>query len=94
MKRFSILCAVLCVGISATPTFAAGLSGGTGTTGAAGGAFGSSATAPGTNSLGTALSSSGHGRRQKGAPLGTGAPAVRRANDRAEQAVHSICRGC
>jgi hypothetical protein len=59
-----------------------------------GGAFGSRATAPGTNSLGTALSSGGRGRRMKGPPLGTGNPAVDREDKRVARTVHSICRGC
>jgi len=59
-----------------------------------GGAFGSRSTAPGTNSLGTALSSGGAGRRMKGPPLGTGNPAVDREDKRVARVVHSICRGC
>ena len=61
-----------------------------------GGAFGSSAAAPGTNSLGTALPSSGRGkRRMKGPPLGTGSPAVDRQDAQVARIVHSsICRGC
>jgi hypothetical protein len=59
-----------------------------------GGAFGASPTAPGTNSLGTALSSGGAGRRMKGPPLGTGNPAIDRDDKRVARIVHSICRGC
>jgi hypothetical protein len=61
-----------------------------------GGAFGSSAAAPGTNSLGTALSSSGRGHgRMKGPPHGTGSPAVDREDKQVARIVHSsICRGC
>jgi hypothetical protein len=61
-----------------------------------GGAFGTSAAAPGTNSLGTALPSSGRGKkRMKGPPLGTGSPAVDREDAQVARIVHSsICRGC
>jgi hypothetical protein len=61
-----------------------------------GGAFGTSAAAPGTNSLGTALPSPGRGKkRMKGPPLGTGSPAVDREDAQVARIVHSsICRGC
>jgi hypothetical protein len=62
-----------------------------------GGAFGSRAAAPGTNSLGTALATSGrgNGRRIKGPPLGTGSAAVDREDAQVARIVHSsICRGC
>jgi hypothetical protein len=59
-----------------------------------GGAFGSSAAAPGTNSLGTALSSSGAGLGPiKGPLLGT-SPAVDREDAKVERMMGSICRGC
>ena len=58
-----------------------------------GGAFGSSAAAPGTNSLGTALSSSGAGRPMKGPVLGT-SPAIDREEAKVEKMLGSICRGC
>lgn len=58
-----------------------------------GGAFGSTATAPGTNSLGTALP--GGGSARAGGPLlGTGSPAVDREDRKAAAMVNSICRGC
>jgi hypothetical protein len=61
---------------------------------AIGGAFGTSAAAPGTNSLGTALSSSdvGHGS-MKGLLRGT-SPGVDREEARVEKMIGSICRGC
>ena len=59
-----------------------------------GGAAGTSPTAPGTNSLGTALSSGGVEGAQKGPPLGTGDPAVDREDARVAKMVQSICRGC
>ncbi len=59
-----------------------------------GGAFGERVTAPGTNSLGTALSSSSFGSHpQKGPPLGT-SPAVDREEARVDRALASVCRGC
>jgi hypothetical protein len=59
-----------------------------------GGAFGTSPTAPGTNSAGTALSSSGTGSAEKGAALGTGDPAVEQQDRKAARMISSICRGC
>jgi hypothetical protein len=59
-----------------------------------GGAFGTSPTAPGTNSLGTALSSSGAGGPMKGPALGTGNPAVDHEDAKVDKIVKSICRGC
>ena len=52
MKKFSVLCVALCVSLSATAAFARG---GIGShMSVTGGAFGTSAAAPGTNSLGFA----------------------------------------
>jgi uncharacterized membrane protein len=60
-----------------------------------GGAFGASPVAPGTNSAGTALSSSGgSGAATKGPALGTGDPVVDRQDKEAGRMVKSICRGC
>jgi hypothetical protein len=59
-----------------------------------GGAFGTSPAAPGTNSSGTALSSSGTGNAVKGAALGTGDPAVDKEDAKAARMIGSICRGC
>lgn len=59
-----------------------------------GGAFGTSPAAPGTNSLGTALSGGGAGGATKGPELGTGNPAVDREDARVAKTVQSICRGC
>jgi hypothetical protein len=58
-----------------------------------GGAFGTSAAAPGTNSLGTALSSTGAGRPMKGPLLGTN-PAIDRKEVQVDKTINSICRGC
>ena len=59
-----------------------------------GGAFGTSPAAPGTNSAGTALSSSGTGNAVKGAALGTGNPAVDKEDAKVARMIGSICRGC
>jgi hypothetical protein len=93
MKIFSILCVTLCVGLSSAAAFARG--GGMGShLSATGGVFGTSAAAPGTNSLGTALSSSGiGGRPMKGALLGTN-PGIDREEAKVDKMMGSICRGC
>jgi hypothetical protein len=59
-----------------------------------GGAFGTSAAAPGTNSLGTALPSSGTGSgSMKGPLLGT-SPAIDREEAKVDKMIDGICRGC
>jgi hypothetical protein len=100
MKRLFVLCIALS---AAFPAVAFSRGGGTGGHGAmglhhsssTGGASGTSPTAPGTNSLGTALSSSGGSTGAiKGPPLGTGDPAVDREDAKVSKMVESICRGC
>jgi hypothetical protein len=92
MKKLSVLCVALCVSLSATAAFARGGMGSH--TSVTGGAFGTSAAAPGTNSLGTALSSSGVGiGPTKGPLLGTSA-AIDREEAKVEKMMGSICRGC
>jgi hypothetical protein len=93
MEKFSILCVALCVSLSTTAAFARG--GGMGShMSITGGAFGTSAAAPGTNSLGTALSSSGIGDGpMKGPLLGTN-PAIDREEAKVDKMIGSICRGC
>jgi hypothetical protein len=93
MKNLSVLCVALCVSLLATAAFARG--GGMGShMSVTGGAFGSSAVAPGTNSLGTALSSSGMGHGpMKGPLLGT-SPAIDREEAKVDKMMESICRGC
>jgi hypothetical protein len=101
MKNLSVLCVALCVSLSTTAAFArgGGMGGGMGMGSAhmssvTGGAFGTSAAAPGTNSLGTALSSSGIGRGPvKGPLLGT-SPAIDREEAKVDKMMGSICRGC
>jgi hypothetical protein len=59
-----------------------------------GGAFGTNPATPGTNSLGTALPSSGIANGpQKGPLLGTD-PSVDREEAKVEKMIGSICRGC
>jgi hypothetical protein len=90
MKKLSVLCIALCVCLS--PTFAlAGVGMGIPVTG---GAFGTSAATPGTNSLGTALSSSGRGDRPTGGPLLGTNPAIDREEAKVDKMMGSICRGC
>lgn len=96
MKKLLVLCAVLYIGLSATAALARG---GMGShmgshMSMTGGAFGSSAAAPGTNSLGTALSSSGVANGpMKGPLLGTD-PAIDREEAKVDKMMGSICRGC
>ena len=95
MKKFSVLCVALGVGLSTTTAFARGGGGAKGPhMSVTGGAFGSSAAAPGTNSRGTALSSSGIGHGpMSGSLIGTG-PAIDREEAKVDKMINSICRGC
>ena len=102
MRRLSILCIVLCLGGLTSAAFARGGSGGgmggmhhsSGGLSVTGGAAGSSPTAPGTNSLGTALSSGGRGNGPQKGPLLGSNPAVDREEARVDKSIKSICRGC
>ena len=98
MKMLSVLGVALCISLSTAAAFARGgggmgMSMGSSHMSATGGAFGTSAAAPGTNSLGTALSSSGTSHPMKGPLLGTN-PAIDREEVRVEKMIGSICRGC
>ena len=98
-KLFVLMLALSSVLSLALPTAAFSRGSGMGGMGshhssATGGAFGTSPAAPGTNSLGTALSSDGAGGATKGPALGTGNPAVDREDARVAKMVGSICRGC
>jgi len=96
MKRVQVLCVALVIGLSTTAAFGRGGMGhmmGPSPMSVTGGAFGTSAAAPGTNSLGTALSSSGTGKAMKGELLGT-SPEIDREEAKVEMMMGSICRGC
>ena len=98
MKNICILCVAIGLGLTTTAAFARGGMGGMGGMSPShmsmtGGAFGTSAATPGTNSLGTALSSAAAGRPMKGPLLGT-SPAIDREDAQVEKMINSICRGC
>jgi hypothetical protein len=92
MKKLFVMCIAICVSLSAAAAFARGGMGSHASV--TGGAFGTSAATPGTNSLGTALSSSGTGEGpMKGPLLGTN-PAIDREEAKVDKMIGSICRGC
>jgi len=94
MKRLSVICVAVCVSLSTTAAFARGGGMGSHHMSVTGGASGTSVAAPGTNSLGTALSSSGTGRGpMKGPLLGTN-PVIDREEAKVNKMIGSICRGC
>jgi hypothetical protein len=95
MRLLSLLCFALCLVLSATTAFARGGMGSMGSHMSMGGVLGTSAATPGTNSLGTALPSSGAvGHAMKGPPLGTSA-VIDQEDARVEKMLEgSICRGC
>ena len=92
MKALSAVCIALVISLPAVAAFARGGMGASHMS-VNGGAFGTSAAAPGTNSLGTALSSSGIEPPMKGPLLGTD-PAIDREQAKVDKAIESICRGC
>jgi hypothetical protein len=94
MKKLSVLCVAFCVGLSTTAAFARGGGMGSSHMSVTGGAFGSSAAAPGTNSLGTALSSTGMGSGPTKGPLLGTSPAIDREEAKVDKMMGSICRGC
>ncbi|MGY4513121.1 hypothetical protein [Bradyrhizobium sp. USDA 3650] len=93
MRLFAAICVVASVALSGTAL----ARGGTGShvSMGSGGALGTSAAAPGTNSLGTALpSSDGGGHAMKGPLLGTD-QTIAKDDIRLEKMLEaSICRGC
>ena len=98
MKTLCIICVAVGVSLSGTAAFARGGMGSSHMSmsphmSTMGGAFGTSAATPGTNSLGTALSSSGVGSPMKGPLLGTSA-AIDREEAKVDKMIGSICRGC
>lgn len=92
MRSICVLCVLISIGLPATAAFARGGMGFSHMSGT-GGAFGTRAAMPGTNSLGTALSSTGTGHPMKGPLLGT-SPAIDREEAKVNRMVNSICRGC
>ena len=93
MKALSVFCIVIGIGFSTTVAFGRGGMGSHHMS-MPGGAFGTSAATPGTNSLGTALSSSGTGAGpMKGPLLGTN-PAIDSEEAKVDKMIDSICRGC
>jgi hypothetical protein len=100
MRKLFVLGVAVCAGLSTPVALARGGGMGSHFTSATrgipvtGGASGTSPATPGTNSLGTALSSSGVGNGpQKGPLLGTG-PATDREEAKVDRMISSICRGC
>ena len=95
MKKHFVLYVSLCASLlTTTAAFARGGGMGSHEMSTMGGVFGTSAAAPGTNSSGTALASSGVGHGpMKGPLLGTSL-AVDREEARVEKMIGSICRGC
>src|ERR1700749_3022238 len=105
MKNLLIVGIVACAGLAGPAAFARGGSHGGGmglhpsssaATGipVTGGAFGERPGSPGTNSLGTPLSTSGFSNGQKKGPLLGTSAAVDRADVKVEKMIGSICRGC
>jgi hypothetical protein len=96
MKSLPVFCVALVIGMSTTAAFGRGGMGhmmGPSHMSVTGGAFGTSALAPGTNSLGTALPSSGTGKAMTGELLGT-SPEIDQEEPKVEKMIGSICRGC
>jgi len=92
MKKLCVVSIALCFSLSAGAAFARG--GGMGSHhSSSGGAAGTSVGVPGTNSAGTALSSSGTGHGMKGPLLGTD-PAIDHEEAKVTKMIGSICRGC
>ncbi|MET4115535.1 hypothetical protein ABIB85_001933 [Bradyrhizobium sp. JR1.5] len=93
MKSFAVVCVLACFALSGTASARGGM--GSHMSMESGGALGTSAAAPGTNSLGTALSSSdGGGHAMKGPLLGTD-QTIDKEDARLEKMLEgSICRGC
>jgi hypothetical protein len=94
MKTLSVVCVDICVSLPITAALARGGGGMGSHMSVTGGAFGTSAAAPGTNSAGTALSSSGIGDRPMQGPLLGTNPASAREQEKVDKMMASICRGC
>ena len=91
MKTLSALCLAACIALPAAVSAR-----GMGSPTRSGGAFGSSAATPGTNSLGTALSSdaAANGHPMRGPALGTNATIDKEELRLDKMLDGSICRGC
>ncbi|QIO99848.1 hypothetical protein [Bradyrhizobium symbiodeficiens] len=92
MRLFPVVCVAACIGLSGTASARGGM--GSHMSMGGGGTLGTSAAAPGTNSLGTALpASDGGGHVTKGL-LGTD-PTIDKEDARLEKMLEgSVCRGC
>ena len=90
MKPLSLLLLAACLVLS-NPAFARG---GMGSHLSSGGALGARVTAPGTNSLGTALPSDGSGHVMKGPLLGTDVAIDKEDALLKKKLEGAICRGC
>lgn len=93
MRLFSVVCLVASVALSGAASARGGMGGHMSME--RGGTLGTSAAAPGTNSLGTALPGSEEGgHAMKGPSLGTD-PTIDKDDARLEKMLEgSICRGC
>jgi len=93
MRSFAVVCILASLALSGAASARGGM--GSHMSMASGGALGTSAAAPGTNSLGTALpSSEGGGHATKGPLLGSD-PTIDKDDARLEKMLEgSICRGC
>ncbi|MBC9876833.1 hypothetical protein G8O24_05645 [Bradyrhizobium sp. INPA01-394B] len=93
MRLFSAICLVALVALSSDASARGGM--GSHMSMENGGSLGTSAAAPGTNSLGTALpGSNGVGHAMKGPLLGSD-PTIDKDDARLEKMLEgSICRGC
>lgn len=93
MRSFAVVCILASVALSGTASARGGM--GSHMSMGSGGALGTSAAAPGTNSLGTALpSSDGGGHAMKGPLLGTD-PTSAKDDARLDKMLEgSVCRGC
>jgi hypothetical protein len=94
MTKLSVICIALCVGASVSTVSARGGGMGSHHASITGGAFGTSPATPGTNSSGTALSSSGAENGPVDGPLLGTNPAIDREDARVDKIIGSICRGC
>jgi hypothetical protein len=93
MRSFAVVCILASVALSGSASARGGM--GAHMSMESGGTLGTSAAAPGTNSLGTALPSSGSGgHATKGPLLGTD-QTIDKEDARLEKMLEgSICRGC